>query len=45
MYKYMYVESNVGGRIVKSDHREIIDKYRKEGCMFVAMILKNVSYR
>lgn len=31
MYTYMYVESKVGGVFTNSNHREIIDKYSKEG--------------
>lgn len=41
MYTYMYVESKVGGVFTNSNHREIIDKYSKEGWRFVAAIPKN----
>ena len=44
MYTYMYIQSNVGGMFTLSNHREIIDKYSKEGWRFVAAIPKsNVS--
>ncbi|WP_182201516.1 DUF4177 domain-containing protein [Paraliobacillus salinarum] len=38
MYIYKYEESIVGGIFSKSDHREIIDKYSKEGWRFVGAI-------
>lgn len=38
MFTYMYVESKVGGIFTASNHREIIDKYSKEGWRFVAAI-------
>ena len=41
MYTYMYIQSNVGGMFTLSNHREIIDKYSKEGWRFVAAILKS----
>lgn len=45
MFTYMYVESTVGGVFKSSNHREIIDKYSKEGWRFVAAIPKsNGSY-
>ena len=45
MYTYMYIESTVDGVFVRSNHREIIDKYSKEVWRFVAAIPKsNGSY-
>ena len=45
MYTYIYVESKVGGIFTASNHREIIDKYSKEGWRFVAAIpSSNGSY-
>ncbi len=41
MFTYMYVESTVGGVFKSSNHREIIDKYSKEGWRFVAAIPKS----
>lgn len=41
MYKYLYVESKVGGIFSISNHREIIDKYSKEGWRFVGAIPKS----
>lgn len=41
MYTYIYVESKVGGIFTISNHREIIDKYSKEGWRFVAAIPKS----
>ena len=41
MYKYIYVESTVGGVFKTDNHRELIDKYSKEGWRFVAAIPKN----
>lgn len=40
MFTYTYVESKVGGIFTVSNHREIIDKYSKEGWRFVASIPK-----
>lgn len=45
MYTYMYLESKVGGVFTNSNHREIIDKYSKEGWRFVGAIpASNGSY-
>ncbi|WP_409368529.1 DUF4177 domain-containing protein [Lysinibacillus sp. 38-6] len=41
MYKYMYVEAKVEGLFTLESHREIIDKYSKEGWRFVAAIPKS----
>ncbi|MBM6820429.1 DUF4177 domain-containing protein [Clostridium saudiense] len=41
MFTYIYVESKVGGMFTNSNHREIIDKYSKEGWRFVAAIPKS----
>lgn len=38
MYKYIYVQSKAAGFFTDPDHREIIDKYSKEGWRFVAAI-------
>ncbi|MBU6135599.1 MULTISPECIES: DUF4177 domain-containing protein [Clostridium] len=39
MYKYMYKEAQTNGLFRgPSDHREIIDKYSKEGWRFVTAI-------
>ncbi len=40
MYKYLYVESKVGGILTVDNHRELIDKYSSEGWRFVAAIPK-----
>ena len=41
MYKYIYVESKAQGLFHDSEHRELIDKYSKEGWRFVAAIPKS----
>ncbi|MDU3723246.1 DUF4177 domain-containing protein [Clostridium celatum] len=38
MFNYIYIESKVGGMFTNNNHREIIDKYSKEGWRFVAII-------
>lgn len=38
MYKYIYVKSKARGLLSKEDHREIIDKYSKDGWRFVTAI-------
>lgn len=40
MYIYMYVESKAEGFFANSNHRELIDKYSKEGWRFVGAIPK-----
>ena len=45
MFSYKYIESKVGGMFSHSNHREIIDKYSKEGWRFIAAIpSSNGSY-
>lgn len=46
MYKYMFIESKVGGLIFdKTEHRELIIKYAKEGWRFITAIpSSNGSY-
>lgn len=41
MFTYMYIESTVGGVFKSGNHREIINKYSKEGWRFVAAIPKS----
>lgn len=41
MYKYIYVESTVAGVFKTDNHREIIDKYSKEGWRFISAIPKS----
>lgn len=38
MYKYIYIESKAEGIFQDAQHRELIDKYSKEGWRFVAAI-------
>ncbi|MGL5329819.1 MAG: DUF4177 domain-containing protein [Peptostreptococcaceae bacterium] len=40
MYKYMYIEVKVGGMFKTDEHRDIIDKYSKEGWRFVGNVPK-----
>ncbi|MFJ7648434.1 DUF4177 domain-containing protein [Lysinibacillus sp. NPDC097279] len=41
MYKYKYVEAKVASLLTMESHRELIDKYSKEGWRFVAAIPKS----
>ena len=41
MYKYIYVVTTVWVLFKTDNHRELIDKYSKEGWRFVAAIPKN----
>lgn len=38
IYKYVYDTASVNGIFSKANHRELIDKYSKEGWRFVAAI-------
>lgn len=38
IYKYTYVKSKAEGLFIKADHREIIDKYSKDGWRFITAI-------
>lgn len=38
MYTYMYVETNSKGIFSIANHRELIDKYSKEGFRFVTAV-------
>jgi hypothetical protein len=38
MYKYIYVPAKAAGLFNDPDHRELIDKYSKEGWRFVTAI-------
>jgi len=38
IFRYIYVKSKGDGLIRKSEHREIIDEYAKEGWRFVTAI-------
>ena len=40
MFTYMYIESTVDGVFKSANHREMIDKYSKEGWRFVTAIPK-----
>ncbi|WMM23914.1 DUF4177 domain-containing protein [Tissierella sp. MB52-C2] len=38
MYKYIYIEAQATGIMREGNHRELIDKYSKEGWRFVTAI-------
>ncbi len=43
MYEYKYVETNLGGFFTEANHREIIDKYAKEGWRLVQVLPTNYN--
>lgn len=38
IYKYIYIEAKAAGTFRSSEHRELIDKYSKEGWRFITAV-------
>lgn len=45
MYKYMYARASAEGIFVKSNYKELIEKYSKEGWRFITAIPCDIGGR